>query len=158
MPCVSFARRSRGSSSASRRYLGLVGMSIRLDPERIRCGGDSHPGRTLSSGGAGPVQAHALTKTQAMSLPAGLGPATIHPTRWGVKCCKWQNGQSARTALGATIVQVIFGLRGLHWQFHQVSAVIPKKDHAVTLKLRKHILQPQCSQQFSEFLHKYAAC
>ena len=44
-------RRPRCNSGESRR--GRVGMSTRPHPERISCGGDSHPGRNLSPGSVG---------------------------------------------------------------------------------------------------------
>ena len=45
VPCVNVTRRSRCNSGASRRHLGRVGMSTLPNPDRIRWGGDSHPGK-----------------------------------------------------------------------------------------------------------------
>ena len=63
-----------------------------VDPvwsRRIRRGGDSHPEMPSSPGSVGLAPAHPLTKIQAQksrpwSLPARLGPVTVHRTRWGV--------------------------------------------------------------------------
>ena len=37
-----------------------------------------------SPGSVGLARAHPLTKPRLWSLPARLGPVTVHPTRWGV--------------------------------------------------------------------------
>ena len=63
---------------------GRVSMSTRPDPRRIWHSGHSHLKMPSSPGSVGLARAYPLTKTQAMELPARLGPVTVHPTRWGV--------------------------------------------------------------------------
>ena len=60
-----------------------------VDPawsRRIRHGGDSHPEMSSSPGSSsvGLARAHPQQKPRLWSLPARLGPVTVHPTRWGV--------------------------------------------------------------------------
>ena len=63
---------------------GLVSMSTRPDPEgsgTVEIATRTCPRLRVVVGLA---RAHPLTKPRLWSLPARLGPVTVHPTRWGV--------------------------------------------------------------------------
>ena len=80
---VNLTRCSRCNSS-SRCCYRACGHVDPASSRKIRCGGDSHPEPPSSPGSVGLTRAHPLKNPRLWSLPARIGPVTVHPTRWGV--------------------------------------------------------------------------
>ena len=87
VPCVNLTRRSRGSSRTGCCSHGRVSMLTRPDPRELQApleitARESHlllvlwDSRELTH----------LQKARPRGLSAGLGPVTVHASRWGVGC------------------------------------------------------------------------